>query len=709
MRRILLCLTATVALHAADWSLEKLYTRPFVWGTSPDRLTWAEDKPVLVFLWNEDGRRHLDLYAWHAPTKRRVRLTNLEFARDEFNPLPDENDERLKANRMPAAGLADFAISADGTRVAYVWRGDLYLVPTNGAKAERLTQTRAAETAPAFSPDGERLLFHRAGELFVQNLRSGFLAQLTEGPTGAAVWSPDGARIAYVKTTPGATRTQVLMNYSGRFARSQPFPRGVAGDEAPSSTRYVVASTGGQPVQLEDAFPGARARAGLPVWSPDSRSLLLSTVSADHHTRQVQVLDAKTGKGKTVFTDRDDRWVSAEFEGWSPDSQSVLLASDRDGFIHLWKVPATGGDPVQLTKGPWELDTESFSYPPQWLDGQIVYCSTEAGTNQRQLYRIAPDGSGKRPLTTRPGLNVGAMSKDGRFLAVRHANLTAPWDLFVNDERVTTSPRPEFASYDWPRTEFIQFPSRADRAIVQAKLLLPPGYSPAKQYPCVFFIHGAGIASSVLEQWGSYQELRYVFNAYLANSGYLVMDLDYRGSSGYGRNWRTGVYLHMGGPDLQDVLGAVDYLRARGGVDMSRLGIWGVSYGGFMTNMALFLAPGTFRAGSSWAAVHDWENYNPGYTEQRLSTPAAHPEAYRRSSPITFSGNLRDHLQIVHGMVDSNVLFQDAVQLTEKLIRERKPFEEIFYPQEDHGFVRDETLIDAFGRTARFLDRHLKP
>jgi dipeptidyl aminopeptidase/acylaminoacyl peptidase len=125
--------------------------------------------------------------------------------------------------------------------------------------------------------------------------------------------------------------------------------------------------------------------------------------------------------------------------------------------------------------------------------------------------------------------------------------------------------------------------------------------------------------------------------------------------------------------------------------------------------MALFLAPGTFKAGSSWAAVNDWENYNPGYTEQRLSTPAAHPEAYRRSSPITFSGNLRDHLQIVHGMVDSNVLFQDAVQLTEKLIRERKPFDEIFYPQEDHGFVRDETLIDAFGRTARFLDRHLKP
>ena len=709
MRRILLSLTLAFSATAADWSIEKLYTRPFVWGTAPDRLTWAENKPVLVFLWNEEGRRFLDLYAWHAPAKRRVRITELEFARDEFNPLSDENDERLKANRMPDAGLSDFAVSDDGARVAYVWRGDLYLAQTDGSKRERLTQTKASESAPAFSPDGTRLLFRRGGELFTQHLQTGFLAQITEGPTGAATWSPDGTRIAYVKSTPGSTRTQVLMNYSGQFARAQSFSRGVAGDDGSASSRYVVASTGGKPVQLQDAFPGQRGRFGQPVWSPDSRSLLVTATSADHHTKQVWVLDAKTGKGKSVFEDRDDRWVSAEFEGWSPDSKWLVIASDRDGFIHLWKAPAAGGDPVQLTKGNWEIDTESFSYPPQWIGNQIVYCSTEAGTNQRQLYRVAPDGTGKRPLTTRPGLNVGAMSKDGQFLAVRHANLNAPWDLFVNNERVTTSPRAEFASYDWPKTEFIEFPSRIDRALVKAKLLLPPGYSPQKQYPCVFFIHGAGIASSVLQQWGSYQELRYVFNAYLANSGYVVMDLDYRGSSGYGRNWRTGVYLHMGGPDLQDVLGAVDHLKSRGGVDMKRLGIWGVSYGGFMTNMALFLSPGTFKAGSSWAAVNNWENYNPGYTQQRLSTPAAHPEAYRRSSPISFSGNLRDPLQIVHGMIDSNVLFQDAVQLTEKLIQERKPFEEIFYPQEDHRFVRDETLIDAFSRTAHFFKEYLQP
>jgi dipeptidyl aminopeptidase/acylaminoacyl peptidase len=138
------------------------------------------------------------------------------------------------------------------------------------------------------------------------------------------------------------------------------------------------------------------------------------------------------------------------------------------------------------------------------------------------------------------------------------------------------------------------------------------------------------------------------------------------------------------------------------------MGIWGVSYGGFMTDMAMFLSPNTFHAGAGWASVNDWENYNAGYTQQRLNTPKSNPEAYRRSSPINFSSGLKHPLLIIHGMVDSNVLFQDAVQLTEKLIQEGKTFEHFYYPQEDHGFVRDETLQDAFRRTGEFLERHLK-
>ena len=258
---------------------------------------------------------------------------------------------------------------------------------------------------------------------------------------------------------------------------------------------------------------------------------------------------------------------------------------------------------------------------------------------------------------------------------------------------------------------FFQFPSRGDGQTVAGKMTLPPGYDPAsraRRWPAVFFIHGSGYATSILKQWGAYQQERFVFNSWLANQGYVVFDLDYRGSSGYGRAWRTGVYLHLGGKDLDDVLGAVDYARKLGSIDMDRIGIWGSSYGGFMTNMAMFLAPGTFRAGAAFSAVNDWENYNAFYTEQRLGKPQDYPEAYRRSSPIHFSSALSHPLLMVHGMVDNNVMFQDAVQLAEKLIHEGKPFEQAYYPEENHIFERDEAIGDAFRRAAEFFDRNLK-
>lgn len=715
MRWVLL-LAALAARGAEMWPLEKLYSRPYVWGTSPDDLQWSRRNHVLAFLWNESGHRFRDLYAYHAPTRQLRRLTNLASFQDDLLLRPDEKDSRRKLYLPPDAGITAFSLSDDGALAAFSFRGELFTVPTDASQPPfRLTRTRAPESAPALSPDGKHLAAIENNQLVLHNLATGQIWQVTDIESPATLqdfrFSPNGELLAYrIRRTP--TRQLPLPNYSGRIVTTNNFSRTLAGDTPVEVATFIVSARGGKPLEVELSDFSARAYPGSLEWSPDSRLLLWRAVHPDMKRLRLLVASAATGKTTIAMEDSDPAWVFWSEYGWSPDSRHVWFTSERDGFAHLYRVSPQGGTPEQITRGLFETRGETFAHPPQWAGDWLYFSSTEVSPAERHFYRIKPDGSAKQRLSTREGINDGLVSDDGRFIAWRIADLNHPFDLWVGDHRVTTSPRPEFSSLPWPATRFVQFPSRSDRQTVHAKLLLPPGYEPntpsTKKWPCVFFIHGAGYATSVLKQWGSYLDLRFVYNAWLASQGYVVMDLDYRGSSGYGRNWRTGVYLHVGGADLQDVLGAVDYLASLGNIDTNRLGIWGVSYGGFMTNMALFLAPGTFKAGSSWAAVNDWENYNAFYTTQRLNTPATFPEAYRRSSPIHFSHNLRDHLLIIHGMVDSNVLFQDAVQLTEKLIHEGRDFAHIYYPEEDHGFVRDETWIDALRRTTLWFERHLR-
>jgi YD repeat-containing protein len=717
MRRFPVALLSANALFAASlfasWPLDRLFTRPFIWGTAPSDVTWSKTGHTLAFLWNADGGAFLDLYTYDPARAKLTRLTDLSGVHDEINEGETDKDQRLKRYEVPNSGLNSFNLARDGARAAFTYEGDLYIVKTDGSEPPfRLTKTKLPESGPQFSPDGGRLAYLRGGQLFAQDLFNGQLTQIVDADGVTQYqWSPDGKRVFYT-TRAAAGRQQVLTNYSGRLAAARPFPRNVAGDE-PGANKLFVISEGAKPVAMQDGPLGAKVwgQAG-PQWSPDSLHLIHTVTSADMKREQLLLLDALTGKAALLHEDKDAAWANGSAIGWSPDGKDIWFTSDQDGFQHLYTVKRAGGAAVQVTRGKWEIHSEGTMYAqnPQWVGEYLYYTSTGNGTAERQFYRIEPDGTGKERLSAREGINIGVISEDGLHRAMLEADLDHPLDLWVDGKQVTHRVKAEFTSYPWPATKFYTFPSKEDKQTVAGKMLLPPGYQAGdrkRKWPAVFFIHGSGYATSVLKQWGSYQEFRYVFNSYLANQGYVVFDIDYRGSSGYGRDWRTGVYLNMGGPDLQDVLGAVEYARSLGNIDMKRLGIWGVSYGGFMTDMAMFRSPDTFQAGAAFAAVTDWENYNAFYTEQRLNRPQDNPEGYRRSSPITYAGMLQNPLLIVHGMVDSNVLFQDDVQLTEKLIHEGRNFAEAFYPEENHGFVRDESLIDSFRRTAEFFDRHL--
>ncbi|MBC8166887.1 MAG: S9 family peptidase, partial [Bryobacteraceae bacterium] len=561
-------------------SLETLFTRPYIWGSSPTTPRWSKNGDVLVFLWNSDGRRFRDLYAWHVAAKKLVRLTDLESTNDELNFAEEEKDERRKLYLPPAPGLASFDIASDGNRVAFSYKGDLWIATADGSiPLLRLTKTKGLESAPRFSPDGMRLTSLRGGQLIVQNLANGQIWQATDIETGSLAgyeWSPDGKTLL-CRIAKGAPRQLPLPNYSGRTVTARTVVRSLPGDDPPEVSLVLLPVEGGKARPIDRG--GDKWSLNDTVWSPDSRRILISQSSPDHKKRQLLTVETATAKAVPIFGEEDLRWVDSGFAGWSQDSSETVFTSERDGWAHLYRVKATGGEPVQITRGGFEVRTETFSQDPQWAGGYIYYSSNEGDTAQRQFYRVRPDGSGKEKLSSGDGMHIGVVSEDGRNVAMLQASETAPFDLWVNGARVTTSPRRDFANVPWPRVRYVKFSSKVDGKAVAAKILLPPGYDlsarSAKKWPAVVYVHGAGIATSVLKQWGSYNEFRYVFNAWLTSRGYVVLDLDYRGSTGYGRDWRSDVYLNMGGKDLDDVVGAVDYLRSLANVDTDRLGIWG--------------------------------------------------------------------------------------------------------------------------------------
>jgi dipeptidyl aminopeptidase/acylaminoacyl peptidase len=332
---------------------------------------------------------------------------------------------------------------------------------------------------------------------------------------------------------------------------------------------------------------------------------------------------------------------------------------------------------------------------------------------EQQFYRLPVGGGKAERITTMTGANRVTVSPDEKYIAVLYSYSNKPWELYLQEnkpggktEQITTKAMSdEFKSYPWRDPELITFTAR-DGVQVYARLYKPVTPAPGK--PAVLFVHGAGYLQNAHKWWSDYFR-EYMFNNLLADNGYYVMDIDYRGSAGYGRDWRTAIYRHMGGKDLDDNVDGASYLVKTYGVDPKRIGLYGGSYGGFLTLMALFTTPDVFASGAALRPVTDWANYNHGYTSDILNEPHNDSLAYHRSSPIYFANGLKSHLLICHGVVDENVQFQDAVKLTQRLIELGKDnWEMAIYPMENHGFVEPSSWTDEYKRIFKLFETTLK-
>ena len=748
-----------------ELTIANMMRGPEVYGREPQNVRWTPDSRWIYFSWLPPGtdwretpkphrvravagsrpervtRAHMDsvgplLAAGNLSADRRTRAV----AYDGDLYAVDLRTARARRLTETAATESDPHFAAGTNRIYFVRENNIFSLDLDGGLVRQLTDIRAGPgPRDSAKAEGQRATLEvQQRELFEairDRLRADSIARAERSEREASrvktlhlmrdervtslQVSPSGRALVFVTSIPGeralSTRVPAYVTTSGYTEELT--VRTKVGD-VQSGARIGFMSLPSGDVKWLRVTPSDTSNppgtAALLGWNDAGTRALVFAATRDFKTRYIHTVDADSGAIHTVDSLRDTAWVNGPCfgcGGWYDGGRRLYFVSEADGYAHLYSAAPDGGDRRQLTSGRWEVLDVSLS-----PDRSAFYLHTsEASPFERHFYRMSAAGGARTRMTTRPGGHTVEVSPDGSLLADVYSVANRPPELFVAAGRpgaemaqLTTSPTAEWLGFPWIIPEIVMIPA-SDGVPVPARIYRPADMGAQPNGAGAIFVHGAGYLHNVHNYWSSYAR-EYMFNQFLASKGYVVLDIDYRGSAGYGRDWRTAVYRHMGGRDLQDHVDGSRYLQKEFGIDPERVGIYGGSYGGFITLMALFTEPEHFGAGAALRSVTDWAHYNHPYTARILNLPQSDSLAYRRSSPIYFAEGLEDPLLIAHGMVDVNVHFQDVVRLSQRLIELGKTdWELAVYPVEDHAFLRPSSWTDEYRRIFELFERALRP
>ena len=738
-------------------------------GLSPRDITWSPDGSRIYFRWREDpaGGQHPDTDPWFAadPGGREVR----QVPEEEAVLIPTANLERSGDGRLAAwsrGGSLYVWTRSAGTRVVYATSGSLggVEVAWDGARvffatqglggfseengdlwaydvATGLTRPLAmARSRQKEASEQEEWLRDQQVELIqivakrkrdreladsLRRARGPERAQLIPVGKGERVYnlqlSPDGRHLTFqwIKDPRREHQTSYMefVNEEGAAVPRQARPK--VGEPLPSYKMGIVKV---DPRIEFDSISVVWVDAGTeketvvhgPYWNPQGTQAVVQILSLDHKDRWISLLDVESGSTNIIDHQHEDAWIggplvigrwSPGFLQWLPDGKAFAFASTASGWAML-KLADADGKVQALTEGEWEVRRAALA-----PDGSSWYLETSREhPGEEHLYHLPARGGELRRVTMGEGMHRAYPSPDGRRLAVTYETNRLLPDLYVMENRpgaekrqVTRSGTDDFYRYAWANSEIISYPDPVGLPTWAEVWDMPEQPNRA----AVVYVHGCGeCAQGVTKGWRRVRMRLYA--NYMRRRGYVVANLDYRGSSGYGHANRTYAYRQMGVSDIDSSLPFLEILAGRYGVDPQRIGIYGGSYGGFFTLMALFRHPGKFAAGVSLYPVTDWAHYNQGYTSRILNgSQLDDEEAYRISSPIYYADGLADALMIQHGLVDGNVQIQDSFRLSQVLIELEKDFDLVVYPMEDHGWDEVATRKDSYRRMTRWFDRHL--
>jgi dipeptidyl aminopeptidase/acylaminoacyl peptidase len=452
------------------------------------------------------------------------------------------------------------------------------------------------------------------------------------------------------------------------------------------------------------------------IYSTDGKFAVADIRSQDNKDRWIISLNLEDATFKEIEHQHDDAWIGgpgipaysfdAKVLGFLGDNQTIYFQSEVTGYSHLYTYNLASGTKKQLTSGNWEVRGIDISN-----DKKTFYLTTNTThPGNKEFYKMSVLGGNLEPILVKDGAHEVKISPDEKTLLVRYSYKNKPWELYTAENKVnsalnqiTFSQTEEFKKYNWRAPEVITFKAR-DNVNVNARIYTPGSN---KNGAAILFVHGAGYLQNAHNYWSTYLR-EYMFHNLLTDLGYTVLDIDYRASEGYGRDHRTGIYRFMGGKDLTDQLDGKKVLVEKYGVDANRVGIYGGSYGGFITLMALMTAPNEFKVGCAIRSVTDWASYNHDYTANILNYPETDPDAFKKSSPIYHADQLEGNLLMLHGMVDDNVEYKDIIRLSQRFIESgKKNWSLASYPVEAHGFKETYSWVDEYSRILDYFNTYL--
>ena len=633
----------------------------------------------------------------------------------------------------------DYSFNADeskallATDVEPIYRrsskGIFYVVDMATGQKQQLMKGEKISYA-TLSPDNTKVAFVKDNNLYVSDLTSNASTQLTQDGeanriiNGAAdwvyeeefsmaqafKWSPDGKRIAFIRFDESDVPEFNMQTWGPLYPQDYKFKYPKAGEKNSIVSLHVAEVATGKLTQLD---AGTEKDQYLPriYWTKDANQLAFIRLNRLQNQLDLMHANASTGESKLILSETSATYVDLDYNDdlqYLSDGKSFIRTSEQDGYKHIYHHNLDGTLIRQLTAGAWEV---SAMVGLDEKGKKLYYLSTEASPLERNLYVIQLDGKGKKLLSPAKGTHSINMSPDHRFFIGYHSTADSPVTVTLNEANGktlkvledNTALKGRLATYALGKKEFFTFPT-VDGTVLNGYLIKPADFDPNKKYPVLMYVYGGPGSQNVLNSWGGTRDF---WHQHLAAEGYLVASIDNRGTGARGRDFKHATYANLGKLETIDQIEGAKYLAKMPFVDPSRIGIWGWSYGGYMSSLSLMIGNDVFKAAIAVAPVTTWRYYDTIYTERYLQTPQLNPAGYDDNSPITHVNKLKGNFLLIHGTGDDNVHFQNAVDLVNALIAADKQFESFYYPNRNHGIYGGNTTWHLYTQMTDFLKRKL--